>query len=412
MTAVAKIEKIKVEVQHELRDRDILCFSHDWTSDPLSKTHLMRVLAKDNRILWVNAIANRMPKASSQDVSRIFKKLKSFKEPIHEVESNIFVLNPLAFPSYGNTSILKINRRFLAGQVKRAMRRLGFENVVNMVFNPAAGMIAGRLGESEVIYYCVDEFTAFTGASRGLKEIEEDLLRRADLVVVSAERLFDSKKHFNPDTYVIRHGTDWWHFHTALDPALAVPPDIDDLPRPIIGFHGLLADWVDYELIKKVAEYFVRGSVVLIGKIAVDAEQKIKILNDVVNVHFLGRKAYADLPAYCKSFDVAISPFVINELTLAANPLKVREYLAAGLPVVSTDIPEARVLRDCLIGTGHDDFIRKIELALANPKTREAVSDAVAHESWEAKVDELREIISERTKNKKVKTENEIPFSV
>ncbi|MFN0277875.1 MAG: glycosyltransferase [Pyrinomonadaceae bacterium] len=396
MTTVTEINKIDLAALNELRGRDILCFCNDWSGDPLSKTHLMRVLAKDNRILWVNAIANRMPTASPKDVSRIFKKLKGFSEPVHKVEPNIFVLNPLAFPSYGNKSILEVNQRFLAAQVKKAMRRLNFENVVNIVFNPAAGMIAGKLGESEVIYYCVDEYTAFTGSSRGLKEIEEDLFRRADLVIVSAETLFESKKHFNPNTSIIRHGTDWHHFRTALDPELPIPSDITDLPRPIIGFHGLLADWVDYKLIKKVAEHYKQGSVVLIGKTAVDAKQKIKILNDVTNIHLLGRKPYAELPAYCKAFDVALNPFEINELTLAANPLKVREYLAAGLPVVSTDIPEVRVLENCLIGTNHDNFIVKIEQALANPKPRDLVSDDIAHESWEAKVDELREIVARR----------------
>ncbi len=377
-----------------LRGRDILCFSHDWTGDPLSKTHLMRVLSKDNRILWINAIANRMPTTSSKDVSRIYKKLKAFTEPVREVEPNIFVLNPLAFPSYGNETILKINRGFLASQVKKAMSALGFKNAINMIFNPAAGMIAGHLGETDLIYYCVDEYTAFTGASNGLREIENDLFKRADLVVVSGERLFESKKDFNPNTFVIRHGTDWRHFRTALDPGLEIPTEIRDLPRPIIGFHGLLADWVDYELIRKTAEHFKDGSVVLVGKIAVDAEQKIKVLADVPNVHFLGRKPYSELPAYCKGFDVAMNPFVINELTLAANPLKVREYLAAGLPVVSTDIPEVRVLEDCLVGTDHNDFIEKVGQAISDPKPREAVSDAVAHESWEAKVDELREILA------------------
>lgn len=378
----------------ELRGRDILCFSHDWTGDPLSKTHLMRVLSKDNRILWINAIANRMPTAATKDVSRIYKKLKAFTEPVREVEPNIFVLNPLAFPSYGNKTVLKINQAFLARQVKKAMRGLGFKDVVNMVFNPAAGMIAGRLGESKVIYYCVDEYTAFTGASRGLKEIEDDLFRRADLVVVSAERLFDSKKHHNPNTHIIRHGTDWRHFRTALDEATIIPDDISSLPRPIIGFHGLLADWVDFELIKKTAQHFAGGSVVLIGKTSVDAAQKVKILADIPNVHLLGRKPYAELPAYCRAFDVALNPFEISELTLAANPLKVREYLAAGLPVVSTDIPEVRVLADCLVGTDHADFIKQIEYALANPKPRAAISDAISHESWEAKVDELREVMT------------------
>lgn len=376
-----------------LRGRDIVCFSHDWTGDPLSKTHLMRVLAKENRILWINAIANRMPTTSSKDVSRIYKKLKSFTEPIREVESNIFVLNPLAIPAYGNALIVAANKRFLVRQVKRAMRKLGFADVVNMVFNPAAGMIAGKLGEKELIYYCVDEYTAFTGVSDGLKQIEDDLFRRADAVVVSAERLFESKKHLNSNTHIIRHGTDWRHFRTAVDGKLTVPADIADLPRPIIGFHGLLADWVDYELIKKTAENFKEGSVVLIGKVAVDAEQKIKILDAVPNVHMLGRKPYAELPAYCKAFDVALNPFEISELTLAANPLKVREYLAAGLAVVSTDIPEVRILDDCLVGESHSDFIQKIEAALAAPKPRVEVSNAIAHESWEAKVEELRSIL-------------------
>ncbi len=379
----------------ELRGRDILCFSHDWTGDPLSKTHLMRVLSKENRILWINAIANRMPTTSTKDISRIYNKLRSFTEPIREVEPNIFVLNPLAIPAYGNKTVVRLNQRVLVSQVKKAMRKLDFTNVINMVFNPAAGMIAGKLGESELIYYCVDEYTAFTGSS-ALKEIEEKLFRDADLVVVSAERLYDSKKHFNLNTHIIRHGTDWRHFRTALDDAMQIPDEIANLPRPVIGFHGLLADWVDFELIKKTAEHFSRGSVVLIGKIAVDAEQKVKILDNVPNIHFLGRKPYAKLPAYCKGFDVALNPFAINELTLAANPLKVREYLAAGLPVVSTDIPEVRVLEDCLVGVDHDDFIARIEEAIANPKPRKTVSDAISHESWEAKIEELRTIMATR----------------
>jgi len=156
----------------------------------------------------------------------------------------------------------------------------------------------------------------------------------------------------------------------------------------------LLADWVDYDLIKKLAEHFSHGSIVLIGKIAVDAEQKVKILDGVPNIHFLGRKPYAELPAYCKGFDVAINPFQINELTLAANPLKVREYLAAGLPVVSTDIPEVRVLNDVRIGVDSDDFIKQIEASFADTKRRKDVSGAVRHESWDAKVEELRTLLS------------------
>jgi len=396
---IAEKEKEKVATTSEiLRGRDILCFSHDWTGDPLSKTHLMRVLSKENRILWINAIANRMPTTSGKDISRIFKKLKSFTEPIKEVEPNIFVINPLAIPAYGNKMVVSLNQKILINQVKKALRKLKMNNVINMVFNPAAGMIAGKLGETELIYYCVDEYTAFTGVSDGLRVIEEDLFRKSDFVVVSAQNLFDSKEKFNPNTFIIRHGTDWRHFRTALDENTQIPVEIADLPKPIIGFHGLLADWVDFELIKKTAQHFKNGSVVLIGKIAVDAEKKIKILDNISNIHFLGRKPYAELPAYCKGFDVALNPFEINQLTLAANPLKVREYLAAGLQVISTDIPEVRVLKDCLVGENHSDFIAKIEFALNHPKPKSDISDEIKQESWDAKVDELREIMSKMKK--------------
>lgn len=376
-----------------LKGQDIICFSHDWTGDPLSKTHLMRVLSRDNRILWINSLANRALTTSSKDFSRILLKLRGFSRPIEEVEKNIFVLNPLAVPAYGNFLIRSFNRSILLGQVRRAMRRLKFFEPINIVFNPAAGLLAGKLGEKTLIYYCVDEYTAFTGISNGLKEIEEDLFRRSDVVIVSAEKLYRSKRRFNKNTFILRHGTDWQHFQSGNSPDLAVPSDIADLSHPIIGFHGLLADWVDYELIKKVADHFDGGSIVLIGKISVDAEKKVELLRNVDNIHFLGRKPYSELPAYCKGFDVALNPFLINRLTLAANPLKVREYLAAGLMVISTDIPEVHDLEGCFVSTDHDDFIKQIEAALHADRPRGEISETMRSESWDARVDELREIL-------------------
>ncbi len=382
-----------------LRNEDILCFSHDWTGDPLSKTHIMRILSRENRVLWVNAIANRMPTASGKDVKRVFSKLKRFTEPVKEVEPNIFVLNPLAIPTYGSSAVRGFNQKFLQSQVKRAMRKLGFNEPINMVFNPAAGLLAGKMNEKNLLYYCVDDYTEFTGVASGLKEIEIELFEKSDCVIVSAEKLFDDKKKYNDNTYIIRHGTDWKHFRTAIDDKTELPADIRDLPKPIVGFHGLLADWVDFELIKKIAEKYREGSVVLVGKVAVDAEEKIRMLDGIENIHQVGRKPYEMLPAYCKGFDVAINPFEINELTLAANPLKVREYLAAGLQVVSTDLPEVRILDYCRIGKDHKEFLAEIEESLKNPIEREVISDSIAEESWEAKVDELRDILLRNTRN-------------
>ncbi|MEJ7576979.1 MAG: glycosyltransferase [Pyrinomonadaceae bacterium] len=370
-----------------LRGRDMLCFSHDWSGDPLSKTHLMRVLSRDNRILWVNSIGYRTPTASKADVTRAFKKLIAAASPIREPEPNIFILNPLAIPAYGQPRIRDLNRRLLRFQVKRAMRQLGFERPINWVFNPAAAVIAGALGEEMVIYYCVDEYTAFSGvSSRSLAELEEQLLRRADLVIVSADLLYQSKVRFNPRTILVRHGVDYTHFRRALDPETVVPPEIAQLPRPVIGFFGLIADWVDLDVMALVAKRFPEGSLVLLGKATTDTS----VLERLPNVHLLGRKRYEDLPNYCKGFDVALMPFRINELTLNANPLKVREYLAAGLPVVSTAIPEVEVLGLCRIAADSDNFVTEVEAALADPGPSEARSEAIRGESWEARLDEIR----------------------
>lgn len=374
-----------------LRSRDILCFSHDWNGDPLSKTHLMRLLAKENRILWVNSIGYRKPTVSKRDLSRIFKKLAAFTEPIREVEPNIHVLNPLALPLHGPMA-QRLNRWLLRFQIKKAMRKLGMSRPMNWVFNPAAAVIAGTLGEQCIIYYCVDEYTAFTGvASESLAGLEKQLLLKSDLVIVSAQKLYDSKAPFNRNTVLIRHGVDHAHFRKALDPVTRIPEEIAHLPRPIIGFFGLIADWVDVEMMAKVAGHFSGGSLVVLGKSTTD----ISALEKLKNVHVLGRKEYGDLPAYCKGFDVALNPFRINTLTLNANPLKVREYLAAGLPVVSTAIPEVEALGVCRIGQDTDGFIREIEAALKDPGPSRERSDAIAHESWEARLDEIAARLAE-----------------
>ncbi len=371
-----------------LRGRDIVCFSHDWSGDPLSKTHLMRLLARDNRVLWVNSIGYRAPTASRADASRAIRKLRAALRPIGNPEPNIYVLNPLAVPAYGVPAVRAFNKVFLQAQVRRAMRRLGFRRPINWVFNPAAAVIAGRIGEETLIYHCVDEYTAFSGvASAALAGLEQELLRKADLVVTSAELLYRSKAKANPRTVLVRHGVDHDHFRKALDPATPVAPELAVLPRPVIGFFGLVADWVDVELMARVANRFPHGSLAVVGRATTD----VSALSRLPNVHLLGQKAYAELPSYCKGFDVALMPFRINELTLNANPLKVREYLAAGLPVVSTAIPEVAVLGQCRIAENADSFVREVEAALADPSSRRARSESVRSESWQARLDEIRD---------------------
>ncbi len=371
----------------QLKGRDMLCFGHDWTGDPLSKTHLMRCLARDNRVMWINSIGLRTPSLNKADIGRAYKKVAALlSNRLHEAEPNLFVLNPLAVPAYGNPLARRLNRQFLKWQVKSAMRRLGFQRPLNWVFNPAAAVVAGALGEEAVIYYCVDEFAAFSDADvKQLQELEKSLLARADAVFVSAEELLKSKKPFNPHTVLVQHGVDFEHFRKALDPHTPVPEDIRDLPRPIIGFFGLIADWVDLDLIAAAAKRYPQGTVVMLGKVTTD----VSALAALPNVKLLGRKPYADLPGYCKAFDVALMPFRINRLMLNANPLKMREYLAAGLPVVSTPLPEVEALGLCRLATTADQFLTEIAGALEHPGPSRARSETMRSESWEDRVSQI-----------------------
>lgn len=371
-----------------LRGRDMLCFSHDWSGDPLSKTHLMRLLARDNRVLWVNSIGYRTPNASRRDLSRAFHKLASIvAEPLRQVEQNIHVLNPLVIPAYGRPWARRLNRWLLRHQVMRAMRGLGFRRPINWVFNPAAAVIAGSLGEEQLIYYCVDQYAAFCGVDAdALAALELELLKKSGLVITSAATLCESKRRHNANTVLVRHGVNWNHFRRALANDTTPPPDVAHLRGPILGYFGLIAqDWVDLELIALVARRMPDISIVMLGKVTMD----VTPLRQFPNVHLLGHRPYESLPAYCKAFAAAMIPFPLNEVTRNANPLKAREYLAAGLQVISTALPEVEVLGGCRIAQDTEAFVRHVRAALSEPGLSVARSDSVRHESWDARLAEI-----------------------
>lgn len=378
-----------------LKGRDLVVFSNDWDGDPLSKTHLMRILARDNRILWVNSIGNRAPRVDGHDLRRIAGKLQRFTEGVNEVEPNLFVFSPLAVPLYGSKAVRALNGMLLRAQLKRVMKQLHFERPISWSFLPSSAPVSGTLGEDYVVYHCVDEFSAFTDTNGAhIASLESELLAKADLVVTSAGILQEEKRKQNENTVLVRHGVDFRHFSQALDPKLEIPEPLRALPGPIIGFFGLIAPWVDLEAIEKVAQDHPEGSVVLLGKVAPDAD--VSRLRALPNVHFMGRRPYSELPAWCRGFDVALMPFVVDRLTLNSNPLKVREYLAAGLPVVSSDLPEVTQLGLCHIAHGAADFPKKVREALRDGGgPSRARAERIRHESWEARVDSLRDAVGE-----------------
>jgi glycosyltransferase involved in cell wall biosynthesis len=378
-----------------IRNESIICFAHDWKGDPTSKTHIMRILSEKNRVLWVNSIGMRRPTVSGRDARRLLAKARQLTQGLVRVNANLHVASPLAVPLPGVPGVDRLNTMLLTASIRHFARRAGLTRPILWTFLPNTVGLVGRLGESRVIYHCVDEYSAFAGVPRdALRAMEEALVRRADLVLASSETLAEERRRWNPRTHFVSHGVDVAHFAQALSPTLAPPPETAGLPRPIIGFFGLIAEWIDLDLIAEIARRRPHWTVLMIGKANVDTGA----LRALPNVRLLGQKPYATLPAYCRVFDVGIIPFRIDALTVRANPLKLREYLAAGLPVVSSDLPEVRKYAGLArLAEGADGFVAAIETTLAEDgqAARNARVAAMARERWEARVEEISDLIDD-----------------
>ena len=299
---------------------------------------------------------------------------------------NLYVLTPPVLPLPGSTMAKRINRCLLIARIRSALRRVGRGPVQIWSFTPDISYLLGHFGEEKVVYYCVDDHASFSGYdAEQVRRDEEDLCRRADLVVTTSMALQEAKAPLNPNTILVTHGVDYEHFSRAASDNLPVPADLAGIPHPILGFFGLVRDWVDLDLLAEVTRARPAWHVVLLGDSTVD----LAPYRAVPNLHFLGNKPYKDLPAYCRAFDVGLVPFRINELTLAVNPIKLREYLAAGVPVASTPLPEVVACGGSIrVGAGSNGYIAAIEAALADAAAgdRAGRSAAMAGEAWLAKL--------------------------
>ena len=376
-----------------MRDENIVCFAKDWSEDPTSNNHVMRLLAAHNRVLWLNSISTRTPTfTSGSDLRKIGRKLKAFSRGAEEVSPGLSVFTPIVLPFPHSALAGRMNQVVLQASVAvlRAQRRMKPFQLWS--FLPSAVRYVGKLGEELLVYYITDEFSQFKHLDgQKMAAMERELCERADIVFATARTLVERKKKFNPETHLASHGVDHALFASSLSESTPLAPEMAALPPgPVIGFVGLIEAWVDLALIDAIAARRPSWQIVLIGKSNVD----LSPLARHANVHVLGRRPYADLPRYCKAFTVGVIPFVINELTLNVNPIKLREYLSAGLSVVSSDIPEVRSYanrRDCFVAETHEGFIAALDQAVEidGPEIRRRRSDEMRGESWEHRVAEL-----------------------
>jgi glycosyltransferase involved in cell wall biosynthesis len=270
--------------------------------------------------------------------------------------------------------------------LKFQRRRLGMKQFQLWSFLPTVGDYIGRLGESVSVYYCVDEWSKFSYLDGPkLAAAEERLCRNVDVVFATSASLVESRRAFNPNTFLARHGVDVELFRTALSDSTQVPPDLARLQQPVLGFYGTIQDWVDLDLIAYLAKRHPEWSIALIGKTMTD----LTAVKSLSNVHFLGKMPHDSLPMYCKGLAVGLIPQKVNDLTVHMNPLKLREYLAAGLPVVCTALPEAKGFSPyCAVAGSYADFEQAAAAAIAgdSPELRRKRSDSMKDESWQSKV--------------------------
>lgn len=373
----------------------------------------MRVLAERNHVVWVNYHGSRRPTVSGADLRAAMGRLRQVIQGPRRVAENITVVTPMVAPLPGSRSAAALNRRLLVRQIRSVLRELPKRPVQLWTFAPDVDYLAGEFGEEAFIYYCVDDFSEFTGYDReAILAAEGRLGARADLVITTSQRLFELKQFNRPSgtpgkasahgpsdespgyprpapprrTVLVTHGVDAEHFGTAV--TARIPDDLGAIPRPILGFWGLIQDWVDLELLAGIASARPDWSIVLVGELLSNAAR----LAALPNVHLLGRRPYSLLPAYARGFDVGMIPFQLNPLTQAVNPIKLREYLASGLPVVSSALPEVRrYSRWVRIARGALGWIAAIEGSIREDgeSLREARREAMRGESWAAKVREI-----------------------
>ena len=281
-----------------IENRLIVCIASAWDYDPTSKHHVMRILSRRNRILWVNYHGTRRPGINATDISTAWSKLRRVAQGVQPASSTISQVTPLVIPGARSRLASGLHRRLLISQIRRAVRKLDPEGrlpVQVWSFAPDVPFLMGRFNEECFVYYCVDEFALFEGIdSYRVKVAENELIDGADVVITTSEKLHESRRSRRSDAVLIPHGVDFDHFATAWRSPPPRPHDLACIPKPMFGFFGLIQHWVDLELLLKVARLRPRYSFVLIGDSMVDDSA----LRRAHNVYLLGRRSYVKLPAY------------------------------------------------------------------------------------------------------------------
>jgi glycosyltransferase involved in cell wall biosynthesis len=377
-----------------LHGRDIVCVGFaDWDTDLwTNQHHLMSRLARENRVLFVESLGLRQPQLAGRDVKRILRRLRRGVAPPREADG-LHVLSPLVIPLHRFRAVRELNRRLLPFLVRRAVRRVGLDRPILWAYVPQAEALLDALDPALVVYHCVDDLAAQPGIdAASFRAAEERFARRADLVLASAPSLAARMRTLNGNVLDAPNVADTALFARALEDG-PVDAALEALARPRVVFTGaVVATKLDVPLLVDVARARPDWSFALVGPVGVgDPRTDVSALGGEPNIHLLGGRRYEELPDVLRGADAGLIPYARNELTDGIFPMKVYEYLAAGLPVVATQLPSIVGVSEVATASdaagiaalldralGHDDAARRAERSRA----------AEAH-SWDTRLAEI-----------------------
>ncbi len=373
-----------------LQGYGVIYFGNEWFAENrTSSHHVAERLVQHVPVLYVDSPGMRPPSGSGRDIRRLFRKLAEAMRKPRRIGPNLWHCTVPQIPFRGIPGVALLNKWFGVWAVQRARRAVGFERVISWFVVPHPGFMANKLGEDLCVYYCIDDYSAHPGVDVARIEVADQTLSKiADLLFVAPPALLERKSALNPHTVFAPHGVDVALFGQARLPATVIPEVAVRLSKPVIGYFGSLAAWIDVELIGWLAHQRPGWSFLLIGHVSTD----VSGLMALPNVTLVGSQPYKTLPAWAKSFDVAIIPYRQNRQVQNANPLKLREYLATGRPVVAVSNPEIERFADYVkIADTRESFLKAIEqsIEVQSPEAEARRVASVAEMTWDNRVKEV-----------------------
>lgn len=356
---------------------------------------MMREISATVPVLYINSIGMRAPnlREGSMFAKRVLRKLKSLSRGLQQVSSGFHVYSARTPPGGGTSS--ELMTRLLARQVQRCMRKIGIRRPLLWVACPPAARVLDRLDGVATVYQRTDRMERFHGVDHDyIAGLDRLLKSRADMTVFCARELYESESADCRAALFVDHGVDFQRFADAGLRQLetrAGPNDMGHIPSPRVGFiGGIDSHTFDTGLFRDVVARLPGCQFVMVGACSLpdgwcEAE----------NVHFLGQKPYESVPEYMAACDVLIMPWNQNEWIKACNPVKLKEYLATGRPVVSTPFPELDHYAEHVgIASTADGFAMAIETALSDGATPGyGRRERVRQHTWEQKANDLLETL-------------------